>query len=270
MKNFIALVIVFAIAYFGFTYHSGRDRVLRIGVECNKPPHHWEEDHQTDSNVPLINVEEHYADGYDIQIAKIVADSIGAKLEVKKLPYQELISELDHREIDAIFSSMLDTSARKKIMAFSDVYEIHPAEYCIMVHKDGKYANARSLKDFIGATFVAQKDSTYDRAVAQIRGSIHLPAVTQFRQILEKIQKKEADATVLDLTAAKTYERVYPDFTIVQFDENEGFKFDFTGICAAVRKNNTKLLNEINDALKNISQRDRQKVMDQSISRNWN
>ena len=270
MKKIIVALVLIAAVYFGLKYHSGRDRVLRIGTECNKPPHHWEEDHQTDSNVPLINVEGHYVDGYDIQIAKIIAESIGAKLEVKKLPYQELISELNRRGIDAIFSSMLDTSARKKVIAFSDVYEIHPAEYCIMVHKDGKYADAKTLKDFIGATFVAQKDSTYDRAVAQIRGAIHMPAVTQVQEILDKITKKEADATVLDLTAAKTYARVYPEFAIVTFDADGGFKFDFTGICAGVRKNNTRLINEINDALKNISQRDRQKVMDQSISRNWN
>ncbi|MBR1486549.1 MAG: transporter substrate-binding domain-containing protein, partial [Synergistaceae bacterium] len=232
-------------------------------------PNNWEEDHQTDSNVPLVNVEGHYADGYDIQIAKIVAESIGAKLEVKKLPYQELISELNHREIDAIFSSMLDTKSRRKLIAFSDVYEIHPAEYCIMVHKDGKFANAKTLKDFIGANFIAQKDSTYDRAIAQIRGAIHLPAVTQVKEIIDKIINKDADATVLDLTAAQTYERVYPAFAIIRLDDEGGFKFDFTGICAGVRKNNARLLKEINDALKDISQRDRQKVMDQSISRNW-
>ncbi|MBR2209162.1 MAG: transporter substrate-binding domain-containing protein [Synergistaceae bacterium] len=270
MKKLFAIAFVFILAfvYAGFHFASSRTRIFRVGTECDLT-NSWEEEQPTDTNVPLANKEGFYVEGYDIQIAKIVAKSIGAKLEVKKLPYQELIPALNRREIDAIFSGMLDTSARKKVIAFSDVYDIQDSEYGIVVHKNGKYVDAKTLKDFIGATFIAQKDTNFDRAIAQIRGAIHLPSVTQIKEVFDKLQNNEADATVLDLDSAHTYERVYPNFTTIKFSAGEGFKFDYTGICAGVRRNDTKLIKEINDALSGLSKHDRQKIMDKSIAREW-
>ena len=271
MRNFIIFLVTLICAFAYIEIHNFHDkpRVFRIATECDYTLHNWEEKEPTESNVPLANVEGRYAEGYDIQIAKLVAESIGATLEVKKIPWQELADTLNRCEVDAIFSGMLDTSARRKVMSFSDVYDVQTSVYGVMVRKNGKYADAEQLSDFIGASFVAQKDSNLDKAIAQIKGAIHLPPVMHVSEVFEKLIQGEADATVLDLDSAETYKRVYPGFKIIKFEEGKGFKFDFTGICAGVRKSDTKLLNEINDALKGISKHDRQKIMDQTVSRSW-
>ena len=270
MKRFIILAVLL-IGVFIYAGHirDEKIKILRIGTECDYTPNNWEEDVETDMNVPLANNEGFYVDGYDIQIAKIVANSIGAKLEVKKIPWQDLVDALNRHEIDAIFSGMLDTSERRKVIAFSDIYEIQHTEYAIVVHKDGKYADAEKLSDFIGASFVAQKDSNLDRAIAQIRGVIHLPPVLNVGAVFEKLNNHEADGTVLDIESAQIYERMYPGFVTITFPEGEGFKFDFTGICAGLRKNDSKLCEKINEALKDISKRDRQHIMDQAVARSW-
>ena len=270
MRKFIILLVSLLCVYFYFEiHHRAHVRVFRVAVECDYPPHNWEESRQTESNVQISNVEGRYAEGYDIQIAKLVAESMGATLEVKKIPWQELADALNKREVDAIFSGMLDTSARRKVMSFSDVYDVQTSVYGVMVRKNGKYSNAGRLSDFIGASFVAQKDSNLDRAIAQIKGAIHLPPVVHVSEVFDKLIQGEADATVLDLDSAGTYARVYPGFMMIRFEEGEGFKFDFTGVCAGVRKGDTKLLEEINKALKGITKHDRQRIMDQAISRNW-
>ena len=271
MRRFVIFLIalICTYAYIEIHLHHTPERVFRIAAECDYTPHNWEEKEPTESNVPLANVEGRYAEGYDIQIAKLVAESMGAKLEVKKIPWQELVEALNKREVDAIFSGMLDTSARRKLIAFSDVYDVQTSVYGVMVRKNGKYADAEKLSDFIGAAFVAQKDSNLNRAIAQIKGAIHLPPVMHVSEVFEKMIQGEADATVLDLDSAETYRRVYPGFKIIEFDEGNGFHFDFTGICAGVRKNDRKLLEEINGALKGISKHDRQRIMDQTVSRSW-
>ncbi|MBR2209163.1 MAG: transporter substrate-binding domain-containing protein [Synergistaceae bacterium] len=274
-KIIIILILAIPVSiYIGFnllfSYKGATEaRVFRIGTECDLPPNNWAENIPTDSNVPLENEDDLYADGYDIQIAKLVAKSMGAELEVFKLSWHDLVPALNDHEIDAIFSGMLDTSERKKSMSFSDVYEVQSGEYCIMVNKKGKYADAKNFKDFIGATFVAQKNSNFDRAIAQIKGAIHMPPVMMVQEIFDKLRNREADATVIDLESAKTYERVYPGFIMIKLPKGEGFKFDFTGICAGVRKDDTRLLNKINGALRGISKRERQKIMDRSIAREW-
>ena len=272
MKKFIFILFLLTLIFIFVSskLKSGEKVEFRIGTELDYPPNNWEEEFGTDSNVPLANIEGRYAEGYDIQIAKLVAKSMGAKLVVKKIAWQDLINALNRREIDAIFSGMLDTSGRKKIIAFSDVYDVQDSKiYGVMVRKDSKYANAKSLNDFVGASFVAQKDSNLDRAITQVKGAIHLPPVLKVQDFFDKLRNREADATILDLESARTYERIYPGFITIKFPEGEGFQFDYNGICAGVRKNETKLLNEINDALKDISKKERQKIMDQTFSRNW-
>ncbi|MBR1486710.1 MAG: transporter substrate-binding domain-containing protein, partial [Synergistaceae bacterium] len=202
MKNYFwarLIVVLLSIAvYASVRYDSGNGRVLRVGTECDYAPNNWEENHPTDSNVPLENKEGFYAEGYDIQIAKIVAKSIGAKLEVKKFAWEELIPALNHREIDVIFSGMLDTSERKKLIAFTDTYEDSVTEYAILVHKDGKWSDAKNLTDFGGARFVGQEDTNFDVAIEQLPGAIHLPPVDTFSKMLEAIKNNDADGIIVD------------------------------------------------------------------------
>ena len=153
MKKYIALLAVvvctFLFAYFG----GGKEKkhyqfVLRIGVECDYEPNNWEEKSPTTSNVPLANHEGYYAEGYDIQIAKLVAEKIGADLEVKKIPWNSLITSLQKGEIDAIFSGMLDTKERRRTIAFSETYELNETEYAVIVNTSTPYVMAEKMTDF--------------------------------------------------------------------------------------------------------------------------
>ena len=56
---------------------------------------------------------------------------------------------------------------------------------------------------------------------------------------------------------------------VIRFPKGEGFKFDYKGICAGVRKKDKLLLDEINNALRKLSKRDRQRIMDRTIAREW-
>ncbi len=270
MKKYIFLVItLLAILVYYAGSNVNKIEVIRIGTECDYAPNNWEEDRATDSNIPLANKKGFYAEGYDIQIAKAVADKIGAKLEVKKFAWQDLIPALQRREIDAIFSGMNDTDERKKIIAFSETYDFQETEYIIMVYKNGKYARAKKLNDFFGAVITGQEGTFFDKAVEQIPGAIHTTPVDTFHKMFEKLSQHEVDGIVMDLDSGKMYVKNHTDLILIRFPKNEGFKFDFTGICAGVRKRDATLLKAINDALSDLSKRDRQKIMDRTIAREW-
>ena len=269
MKKYIFLIVLL----FLIVYIAGRSMnkitVLRVGTEGDYPPNNWEEDKSTDSNVPIENKKGFYVEGYDIQIAKHVAEQIGAKLEVKKIAWQDLIPALKRREIDAIFSGMLDTDARKKEIAFSNTYDFQETEYAIMVYKNGKYASAKKLSDFYGAVITGQKGTLFDDAVEQIPGAIHVEAADTFTEMIDKLENHDIDGVVIDLDSGLIHERSYPSLMLVRFSEGDGFKFNFTGTCAGVRKNDAKLLNEINSVINGLSKRDRQRIMDRTIARQW-
>lgn len=272
MKNFALIgVLILALGAYAAIhfFHLGGTRVLRIGSECDYPPNNWEEERDTDSNVPIANREGRFAEGYDIQIAKVVADSMGAELEVYRLDWNELIPALNAKKIDAIFSSMLDTEDRKKHITFSQVYEDRLAEYDVVVNRDGNFSNATKITDFNGAKFVGQHGTNSDSAINQIPGVEHLPPVDSQQEMMNKLKNKEVDGIILDIEVVNMYQQTYPNMMVIKFPKGEGFNFGYTGVCAGVRKDDTKLLNDINEALDGLSKRDRQKIMDRSIAREW-
>ena len=267
MKKYVLLVLILCLSVFYFSRDYGEKRVLRIGVECDYAPNNWLENEPTDTNFVIENDPKHYAEGYDLQIAKLVADELHAKLVVRKLDWTDLISALNRQEIDAVFSGMTDSQERRKRALFSDVYDIAQTEYTIIVNKASPYAKAKTLGDFTGAKLVAQKNTNLDEAIASIHGAVHVTPVNTVREMLRMLVNGEVDGTVINYDTGQTYERKYKNLVMIRFPKGRGFRLDFNGICAGVRRGNTRLLDDINAALAKISRRERQSIMDHAVLR---
>ena len=266
MKKILFLLLLLGVGFYVHKYFSEK-RVLRIGVECDYVPNNWKEDQPSDSNFPIANHQGFYAEGYDIQIAKLVADELHANLEVRKIAWNDLLPALNRGDIDAIFSGMLDTEERRHNAAFSDVYDITRTEYTIAVNSDSVYAEAHRLSDFSGARLVAQKGTHLDAAIDQIESAIHMPPVNTVAEMLDMVVDGKADGTVINLDTGQSYMRIHPKLRVIRFPAGDGFKLNFSGICVGVRKKDTELLHEINAALSKISPRDRRMLMDRTIAR---
>lgn len=77
---------------------------LRVGMECAYAPSNWQESAATDTNVPVENVVGACAEGYDVQIARILANQLGKELVIVKLSWDGLIDALNQGQIDAIIA----------------------------------------------------------------------------------------------------------------------------------------------------------------------
>ena len=269
MKKAFLLVVVVGLIFYFFDGYFSEKRVLRIGVECDYIPNSWLEDEPTDSNLPIVNYPEHYAEGYDIQIAKIVAEELGAELEVRKVLWNDLLDELNSGEIDAIFSGMLDTKPRRERAAFTDHYDAVDNEYTIIVDKGSKYLTARTIADFSGAKIVGQHDTILDELIDQMNGVEHMPPTDTVTASVSMVNEGKADGAVINLDTGESYLRKYENLRMIRFHRNDGFHVDFTGTCAAVRKRDTELLREINKALRGLSKWNRQQILDRTLSRAW-
>ena len=49
---------------------------FRVGMECAYAPSNWQESAATAANIPVENVAGAYTEGYDVQIARILADQL--------------------------------------------------------------------------------------------------------------------------------------------------------------------------------------------------
>ena len=96
--------------------------VLRVGMECAYDPFNWAQTTAANGAVPIQDKKDLYANGYDVQIAKFVANALGMKLEIYMADFDSLIPGVQAGTFDAIIAGMSPTADRKKEVDFSDVY----------------------------------------------------------------------------------------------------------------------------------------------------
>lgn len=243
---------------------SKEKTVLRIGMECDYAPNNWQESTATDTNLPISNLSGFYAEGYDIQMSKLLAEKMDVDIEIVKLAWTGLIQALKEGQIDMIIAGMADTSERKESIAFSNTYSVRKTEYVLVVQSDSKYVNATSIQDFSGATVIGQINSFYDTAIDQINGVVHAPAAQDVPNMTSQLQEGLVDAIVLDEDTAESKYKEDDDYKILTFDEGKGFTIDMTGACVGIRLEDTTLLKNVNDALAQIDTSTREKLMEEA------
>ena len=98
---------------------------LKIGMECAYKPYNWTEtDNSSLGAFPISGEgkEGLYANGYDVQIAKYVANKLGMKLEIYSLKWESLVPAVQSGTIDAIVAGMSPTADREKEIDFTVTY----------------------------------------------------------------------------------------------------------------------------------------------------
>ncbi len=98
---------------------------LKVGMECAYKPYNWTDtDGSSLGAVPISGEgkEGLYANGYDVQIAKYVANRLGMKLEIYSMAWDSLVPAVQSGTIDAIAAGMSPTADRKKEIDFSVTY----------------------------------------------------------------------------------------------------------------------------------------------------
>lgn len=235
---------------------------LRVGMECNYAPFNWSTTEEGEYTQPISSVD--YCDGYDVVVAKNLADKIGKKVEIVKLDWDNLILSLNNNQIDAIIAGMTATDERKKEVNFTDPYYV--SEEVVIVNKNSKYASATSLEDFDGATVQGQMNTIYDEVIDQIPNVNHMPAAETFPAAIQALQAGSVDAVTSELPVANGVVSANSDLAIVRFDEGKGFEAD-TSVSIAVRKSDDELLNSLQEALATIDTDTRNTWMEEAVNR---
>ena len=223
---------------------------FRVGMECAYAPSNWQESAATDTNVPVENVAGAYAEGYDVQIARILADQLGKELVIVKLSWDGLIDALNQGQIDAIIAGMMDTAERRESINFSDPYK--ETIYSMMVLAGSPYENATSIQDFSGAAVLGQQGTALDEVIDQIEGVEHLSPVGSVPDMISRLQQGTCDAIVINVENAQGYLASNPNFRLVTFDEGSGFTLPAKGSCVGLRKSDNELLDQINTILSGV------------------
>jgi polar amino acid transport system substrate-binding protein len=180
--------------------------------------------------------------GFDIDIAKKIAEELGVELEIQNLPFDSLIPALMSDKIDLIVAGMTITEERAKVIDFSIPY--FNANQAIVV-RDGESFMPQTLDGLKGKKVAVQLGTTGDLEVSEIK-EIKVTRFQKFTDAFLELQNKRVDAVVLDEAVAKAYVKTFPKFIISSVIDT-GEKY---GI--GVKKGNKELLDFVNSVLTNM------------------
>lgn len=244
------------------TKNTNDDHKLTVGMECNYAPFNWSTTTANEYTQQISNVD--YCDGYDVAIAKKIADSLGMELEIVKYDWDNLIPGLQNNEIDAVIAGMTATEDRKMSVDFTDPY--YTSQEVVIVRKDSNLTSIKDIQELKGKTVKGQLNTLYDSIIDQIEGVNHGTAMDNYPSLVNDLLNKGCDAITAELPVAEGIVASNPDLTYVTFKEGHGFKAD-TSVSIAVKKNNTELLDKIQKALNDISEEERQQMMLEAVER---
>ena len=277
MKRIIALVITIATlatclmltACSGTSASNDLDNVIAsgklvVGMECAYAPYNWAEPTANDNTVKVSNGQ--YADGFDVQVAKYIADQLGVTVEIKAIEWDGLIPALEAGEIDMIIAGMSPTDERKLSIDFSDTY--FDSNLVMVVRKDGAYANADDIQDFSGAKITGQLNTFHYDVIPQINGVNKQTALADFAALIQSLESGAIDGYVCEKPGAESAVASNENFTYIEFAEGNGFECDpaESSISVGIRKDSS-LTARINEILATLSKETREEMMNAAISR---
>ncbi len=238
------------------------DGVFKVGMEAGYAPFNWTQNDDSNGAVQIEGTQE-FAAGYDVEIAKKIAEGLGEELMIVKIEWDGLVPALKSGTIDAIIAGMSPTEKRKESIDFTDNY--YMSDLVMVVAKGGEYENATSLSDFSGAKVTAQLNTFHYDVIDQIEGVEKQTAMDNFSAIRVALESGVIDAYLTERPEAVSASAANDKFTFVELEDGFETSPDDTAIAVGINKGNEDLIEEINGILEGINAEEQQNIMDQAI-----
>lgn len=240
---------------------SSNDNTFKVGLEAGYAPFNWTQNNDSNGAVK-INGSSEYAGGYDVEIAKKVAEGLGKELVIVKTEWDGLVPALVSGKIDAIIAGMSPTAERKETIDFSDSY--YKSNLVMVVKKGSKYENAASIQDFKGAKVTAQLNTFHYSVIDQIEGVEKKTAMDNFPAMRVALESGVIDGYVSERPEGVSASTANDKFAMVEFSDGFETSEEDTSIAVGLQKG-SDLTEKINKILADIKEEERTSIMDNAI-----
>ena len=255
------------------TSSASESNVLRVGMECAYAPFNWTQvDTEVSNGDTAVEIYGGggYAYGYDVMVAKKLAEQMGMELEVHKVEWDSIGISMDSGEYDCIIAGMGRTAERMLSYSFTEPY--YYRSNCVVVKKGSEIENITGLSDLAGknVTVTTQLGTGWVPLLDQIPDAVKGANYETTSEVFMALSNGTADLAVIDLPTAQSALLTNDDLKIITLADGDTFEGDeeMTNVCIATRKDDTEFRDKLQAAMDAVGlNRDTMNsMMDEAIS----
>lgn len=207
-------------------------KVLRVGMSGNQPPMTM-----TNRDGGLM--------GFDVDLARSLADAMKVKLELVPMPFGNLMTALEENKVDMVLSGLSITPERTERVSFVGPYMMSGKS---ILTKDSVLAKIKSSKDFNRKELklLALANSTSASFVKSVAPDAQLTEVATYDEGVAMVIDGKADALVADMPVCVLSVLRYPDANLATLERP--LTVEPVGI--AVSKNDPQFFNLVDNYLR--------------------
>ncbi|MBC8586952.1 transporter substrate-binding domain-containing protein [Tissierellaceae bacterium BX21] len=186
--------------------------------------------------------------GFDIEVAKAIAEDLGVELEIIDMKFEGLLPALVTNDIDFIVAGMSADEERAKSVDFSTSYYEGVQRLVIRKDDSDKLKNPEDFKGFkIGAQKSTEQEDVAENQFTEAE-KIYLANITDL--VLE-VKNKKIDGLILAEPVAEAYVKRNSDLFLadIVLEKEDGY-------AVAVNKGTADLLGFINKTLDRLIKED--------------
>lgn len=186
--------------------------------------------------------------GFDVSIAKAIADEIGVELEVMDMDFDGLLGALNADKADIVLACMTPDEERVKNADFSELY--YEDKNVVIVRKDEE-DKIKSDEDLKNINVGVQRGSTQEGFVVDTLGSTNYKSLTKIPDLMLELQNGNIDAIVTGKNVAAINVQNYDNVAIG--NSNVGENCEESGAVALKKSDsNDSLVELINKVIKKL------------------
>jgi polar amino acid transport system substrate-binding protein len=156
--------------------------------------------------------------GYEVDLANLLADAMGVKVEFVQKPFGELMGALEKGEIDAIMSGMTMTPKRNLKAAFVGPYIVSGKSILTKSATLAALKNAEEI-DSAAIKIAALKGSTSEKFVQNVLEKTTYMPVDNYDTGVQMVIDGKADALVADFPICALSQMRFPDAGLATLNE---------------------------------------------------
>lgn len=241
---------------------------LYVGMECGYIPFNYTQTDDANGAVKISNAPG-YANGYDVMIAKKIAEKLDKELVIVKYEWDALVNAVKVGTLDFIIAGMSPTADRLESIDFSNAY--YESQLVVVVKENGPYSGATSLADLSGANIVAQIGTFHDKALQEQASKYGINRGTPmdtFPMMTAALVAGTIDGYVAEEPGAIADCSKASGITYVHLINNQtGFTATAEEVQIAVGiQKGSALTVQVNEALAEIPETERKALMESSIA----